>query len=146
MFTFAIAEKALLLASPHSKRWWGALLLVLLQFGCTSMQHVDGNAQDLQTRLRAGEYLRKDHEVTVFTNQNKEFWFRFKRIENDAIVGNTPLGEEVAVPIAEVAGIKTDRFSVGRTAAVVAGGVVGGIAAYMIVVYALIAIAGASLL
>ncbi len=45
---------------PHNvrrRRWWVALLLSLLQFGCTSVQRVDASPEDLQTDIRSGKYL-----------------------------------------------------------------------------------------
>jgi hypothetical protein len=86
------------------------------------MQRIDVAPDDLQTQIRAGKYLQKGHDITVFTNDGKKMWFRFQRIENDAIVGQTQIGEDVSVPIANVAGLKTDRFNVGRTVALVGGG------------------------
>ena len=123
-------------ASGKSRRWWAVLLLSLLQFGCTSMQRVDTTPEDLQAQIRAGKYLQAGHDVTIFTAEGKEVWFRFERIENDAIVGHTQLGDEGSVPIADVAGLKTDRFSVGRTAALIGGGIVTWVVAFIALVVA----------
>jgi len=104
------------------------LALSLLQLGCTSMQRVDATPEDLQAQIRAGKYLTDGQDVTITTTQGKELWFRFQRLENDSIVGNTPLGEQASVPIWDVAGLKTDRVNAGRTAAAVGGGAVAAIA------------------
>ena len=67
-------------------------------------------------------------------------FFRFQRLENDAIVGTTQVGDQASVPIADVAGLTTKRLNAGRTTAAVGGGVVGA----MVVIYALLAaVAGA---
>lgn len=97
------------------------IVLTLVQLGCTSMQRVDTTPEDLQARIRAGEYLNEGQDVTITTSQGKELRFRFQAIENDSIVGNTALGEQASVPIAEVARLKTDRVNAGRTAAAVGG-------------------------
>ena len=115
------------------------LLLCLLQFGCTSVQRIGASPDDLQAQIRAGKYLQSGHDVTIVTRQGKEFWFRFERIEDDAIVGHTQLGEEGSVPIADVAGLTTDRLSIGRTALAVGGGLV--VAYLTLFMAALVAIA-----
>lgn len=101
------------------------------------MQRVDATPEDLQAQIRAGKYLQKGHDVTIFTIEGKELWFRFQRIENDAIVGGTQLGEPVSVPIADVSGVKTSRLNVGRTAALVGGGYL----LYVVTILALLVIA-----
>ena len=106
----------------NGKSWCAVLLLSLLSFGCTSMQRVEKPSEDLQKQIRAGNLLHKGQDVALVTNEGKEVWFRFQRIDNDAVVGHTQLGEEGSVPIVDIAGVTTDRFSVGRTAAVVGGG------------------------
>ena len=101
------------------------LAMSLLQFGCSSVQRVDTTPEDLQAQIREGKYLQKGHDVTIVTNEGKELFFRFQQLENDAIEGTTQLGEKASVPIADVAGLKTDRLNVGRTVAAVGGGMVG---------------------
>lgn len=129
---------------PHPRnvrrrRWWAALLLSLLQFGCTSTQRVDASPEDLQAQIRAGKYLQPGHDVALVTRQGKEVWFRFERLDGDAIVGHTQLGEEGSVPIADVVGLTTDRLSVGRTVLAVGGGIV--VACLTLLMAALAAIA-----
>ena len=104
------------------------LVLGLFQFGCTSMQRVDTTPQNLQAQIRAGKYLNEGQDVTVTTDQGTALWFRFQRLENDSVVGNTPLGQRASVPISDVVGLETDRVNVGRTAAAVGGGAAAAIA------------------
>ncbi len=106
----------------HKSRWWVMLLVSLFQLGCTSMQRIDATPEELQSQVRAGKYLHTGQDVTIVTRQETKLWFRFRRIDNDALVGETQLGEEASVPIADVAGIKTNRFNVGRSVALVGGG------------------------
>ena len=138
MYTFAAVVIALSLfawfAGPthqthvRKRRWWVVVLLSLLSIGCTSMQRVNTSAEDLQAQIRAGKFLEPGHDVTLNTRQGTEVLFKFKRIENDAIVGQAHHGDLVSQPIADVVGVKTRRFSVGRTAAAVGGGYALGVA------------------
>lgn len=45
------------------------IVLTLVQLGCTSMQRVDTTPEDLQARIRAGEYLNEGQDVTITTSQ-----------------------------------------------------------------------------
>jgi hypothetical protein len=125
-------------AGGRTRRWWTALLLSLLMIGCSSMQRVDATPEDLQAQLRAGKVLQQGHDVTIVTRDGKEVRLRFQRIENDAIVGRTQLGEEGSVRVADVTGLTTERLSVGRTAAAVGGGLY---LTYVVLILALFTIA-----
>ncbi len=111
------------------------LAIGLLQFGCTSVQRVDTTPEDLQAQIRAGKYLQKGRDVTIFTNEGKEVFFRFEQLANDAIVGTTQVGDQASVPIDDVVGLTSKRLNAGRTIAAVGGGVVG----FMVVIYAALA-------
>ena len=101
------------------------LILSLLVAGCTSWRSVELPVGDMRTRIRAGELVSAGDEVMITTATGQEHTFKVVSVDQDTI-----RGESVVVRIDDIAAMRMQQVSSGKTALGVG---VGTIVTYVIV-------------
>lgn len=105
-----------------------AVLSLLLAGGCTTQKAIDMSAEALRTALRTGVVAPVGEPIVIVTADGAEHAVEFVEADADMVRGTAKGGELVAVPIAEIVGLRTREMARGKTALVVVA-VVAAIAA-----------------
>lgn len=96
------------------------ILLLAALFGCTTMQQVNPQDGLLTDHIKVGDH------IVVYENSGRIVDMRFVLIERDVLRGsllNDGL-EPVEIKLDQIEKIEAERIAVGRTMAVVLGGIV----------------------
>ena len=97
------------------------LSLALLAGGCTTQKAIDMSTEALGTALRTGVVAPVGEPIVIVTADGAEHAVEFVEADADAdmVRGTAKGGELVAVPIAEIVGLRTREEDRGKTALVV---------------------------
>ena len=96
-----------------------AMLAVLVALaGCTSLQRVSAEPEDLPDRIRAGDLVRAGDRIAVTTGDGTQYAFTVAHLDAETLSG-----DGVRVPIDDVVTLRTERIDVVRTAGAAGGAV-----------------------
>lgn len=96
------------------------LLLGLAVAGCASVRTVDsGSASSIRAELEVGDQL------TLTTTDERQYEITVVSLSDVAVEGEDEDGESITIPYGEILLLEVREPRPGRTAAAVAGGVVG---------------------
>src|ERR1035438_5394075 len=94
--------------------------------GCTTLQPIEGTANELQGRISSGGLLEVGDRVSIVTRDDQTHAFRIRAISDGVIQGKSD-----SVPVAQVVTLQKREFSRAKTCLLVAGIVLGvGLALY----------------
>lgn len=94
--------------------WLLAFVIAFPLNGCTIYQPVDGDDDNLPSRIRAGQLISEGDRVEIRTIDDREYRFRVLGVDDDVV-----RGKAVSVPIDDIADLSVRRYSGQRTAALV---------------------------
>jgi len=94
------------------------LLLILCITGCTSMQPVEMEPEQLRQKIVAGELLKAGDKARIFTTDEAQHEFRVRSVTDEMVIG-----DEDRIPVDEIVAVETREFSGGRTLLLGAGSV-----------------------
>lgn len=89
------------------------LFVLVLLPACTTLEHVEMPAAELQRRILSGELPLEGEFIKVATADGKSHRYRVTEVDRDKRV---LLGGEDIVPIDDILAIETREFSLGKTA------------------------------
>jgi hypothetical protein len=116
-----------------------SILIIINLIGCSSMQPIKAQPDELQDRIRHEDLVKVFDNVKVFTEDGKEHRFRVTSIDSKKIVGirvtsvdgKEVLGDSVTIPVDSIVGLETEEIHYGKN--VLAGSVLYVFAMVMIV-------------
>jgi hypothetical protein len=114
-----------------------AMAIVCFLTGCTSLHTIELSPDDLHQQIRAGQIITTGERIRLVTSDEEQHNFLVTGIDQTAVHG-----EESSVPIDDIVAVKTERFSLGKTA-LLAGGTTATVA---ILIAIMVAVAPAAIL
>jgi hypothetical protein len=88
--------------------------------GCTTLQPIEGTANELQGRISSGGLLEVGDRVSIVTSDDRTHEFRIRAISDGHLQGASD-----SVTVAEVTTLQKREFSRGKTFLLVGGIVLG---------------------
>jgi hypothetical protein len=88
--------------------------------GCTTLQPIEGTANELQGRISSGGLLEVGDRVSIVTSDDRTHEFRIRAISDGLLQGASD-----SVTVAEVTTLQKREFSRGKTFLLVGGIVLG---------------------
>ena len=96
--------------------------LMMVQTGCTSQRVVELPPEELQRQIMAGEWIEAGDKIEVTTLDGKRHQLTVIGVENGVLVT-----EEEHIPVDSILTLESRHFSVGKTLALVGGGLGAGV-------------------
>ena len=98
------------------------LVLLLLSCACTTLRPTEASPADLQRMITHENLFKPGDRVKLATADGSVHKFRVTQIDVD---NGLVIGKEESVPIADIIAVETREVSVGKTAALTGGLIVG---------------------
>ena len=110
-----------------------SILTILNLIGCTTLQPIKAQPDELQDRVRHENLVKAFDDVKVFTEDGKEHRLRVTSSDEKEIVGilvtsvdgKEVLGDSVTIPVDSIVGLEVEEIHYGKTA-LAAGGIAAG--------------------
>lgn len=99
-----------------------AVFVVAVLTGCTSMQAAKVPTEELRREIRAGGLVVPGEKIEVTGSDGVKQSMTVYRVDDDALRGLTKDGEQVEVPIDDVAVLAKEKFSPVRSTAFASAG------------------------
>jgi hypothetical protein len=130
-----------------------SILIIINLIGCTSLQPIKAQPDELQNQIKHGHLVKVDDNVRIFTEDGKEHRLRVTSSDTNEIVGirvtsneekdvwdasfdpSKSVGEIVTIPVDSIVGLETEEYSGGRT---FLAGSVGIVAGFMLLLFILL--------
>jgi hypothetical protein len=96
-----------------------SILLITNLIGCTSLQPIEAQPDELQDRIRYEQIVAVGDRVRMVTEDGKEHQFKVTSIDANHISG-----DGVTIPVDTVIALETREISIGKTT-LLAGGITG---------------------
>jgi hypothetical protein len=96
-----------------------SILLITNLIGCTSLQPIEAQPDELQDRIRYEQIVAVGDRVRMVTEDGKQHQFKVTSIDANHISG-----DDVTIPVDTVIALETREISIGKTT-LLAGGITG---------------------
>ena len=96
-----------------------SILVTVNLIGCTSLQPIEAQPDELQDRIRHEQIVEVGDKVRIFTEDGKEHQFKVTSIDANHINGDS-----VTIPVDSIIALETREISIGKTT-LLAGGTIG---------------------
>ena len=96
-----------------------SILVTVNLIGCTSLQPIEAQPDELQDRIRHEQIVEVGDRVRIFTEDGKEHQFNVTSIDANHINGDS-----VTIPVDSIIALETREISIGKTT-LLAGGTIG---------------------
>ena len=129
-----------------------SILIIINLIGCTSLQPIKAQPDELQDRVRHENLVKVFDDVRIFTEDGKEYRLRVTSSDAKEIVGilvtsvdgKEVLGDSVTIPVDSIIGLETEEIHYGQTALATGFVAAGAFVAFMLAVMLLLTLSGAA--
>lgn len=92
------------------------ILMSVNLIGCTSLQSIEAQPEDLPGRIRSEHILKVDDEIRISTQDGKEYQLRVTSVDDTSVHG-----DGITIPIDSITTLETEKISGGKTALLFGG-------------------------